>query len=432
VTAADVNLQRGYVTIQSAGRLQLKAPQSPEALQPTEWQSVPRHLQQGLELTAANFAYRVVEPRFELPLVLERHEAARLLPARVNRVEFSSVISDDGAMLTHARLQILPGDKRLLKILLPRDAKFWFAFVNQSGVWPWREGEGILIPLEQQSKGNQVIPVEFFFSNKPGRAGVRVLDLSLASPKFDLPLEDITWRIFLSEKWNVRDWSGSFELTQDQHLARTPEAAVDLYVQREQSTLQERNRKAEELLAFGNNALEQGNPQQARRAFQEAFGLSTHDAAFNEDARVQLHNVKLQQALVGLNLRQAANDPQMAGRVQEIRGRPEVQYTQKDAKDLLERNALDQNEALTRLAERIIQQQESSAARPNSLRASVPEQGRHLVFKRAVAVDPNADLRIELRAASVAAASGVKRLGISAGTALLLLGLILVRKTALP
>ncbi len=44
----------------------------------------------------------------------------------------------------------------------------------------------------------------------------------------------------------------------------------------------------------------------ARRAFQAAYGLSTHDAAFNEDARVQLHNIKLQQALVGLNVRQAA------------------------------------------------------------------------------------------------------------------------------
>ena len=29
--------------------------------------------------------------------------------------------------------------------------------------------------------------------------------------------------------------------------------------------------------------------------------------AFNEDTRVQLHNIKLQQALIGLNVRQAAS-----------------------------------------------------------------------------------------------------------------------------
>ena len=62
-------------------------------------------------------------------------------------------------------------------------------------------------------------------------------------------------------------------------------------------------------------AWQQGDPQQARRAFQAAYGLSTHDAAFNEDARVQLHNLKLQQALVGLNVRQAATagDPAALG-----------------------------------------------------------------------------------------------------------------------
>ena len=35
-------------------------------------------------------------------------------PARVNSISFNSVISDDGVMLTQARLEILPGDKRLL------------------------------------------------------------------------------------------------------------------------------------------------------------------------------------------------------------------------------------------------------------------------------------------------------------------------------
>ena len=151
--AAGVNLQRGFVTVQSGGRLQVRVDTLPAALQPAEWQSIPRALQQGLPPSAANFSYRLVEPSFELPLKLERHEAAKLLAARVNSVSFTSVISDDGVMLTRARLDILPGDKRLLNLTLPKAAEFWFAFVNQNGVWPWREGDRILIPLEPQSRG---------------------------------------------------------------------------------------------------------------------------------------------------------------------------------------------------------------------------------------------------------------------------------------
>ncbi len=158
VQAADVNLQRGFVTIQAGGRLQVRVDAPPAALQPTEWQSIPRALQQNLPAAAANFAYRLVEPAFELPLQLERHEAAKLLPARVNNITFTSVISDDGEMLTQVRLEMVPGDKRLLNLTLPKDASFWFAFVNQSGVWPWREQDRILIPLEQQSRGEQGHP----------------------------------------------------------------------------------------------------------------------------------------------------------------------------------------------------------------------------------------------------------------------------------
>jgi len=46
------------------------------------------------------------------------------LDARVNNITFNSVISDDGVMLTQARLEILPGDKRLLNVTLPPGASF--------------------------------------------------------------------------------------------------------------------------------------------------------------------------------------------------------------------------------------------------------------------------------------------------------------------
>ena len=77
-------------------------------------------LQKDLTASSASFAYRLVEPAFELPMKLERHEAAKLLPARVNSITFTSVISDNGAMLTQVRLEMIPGDKRLLHLTLPK------------------------------------------------------------------------------------------------------------------------------------------------------------------------------------------------------------------------------------------------------------------------------------------------------------------------
>lgn len=407
VQAVDVNLQRGFVTVQSSGRLQVRVDNLPAALQPTEWQSIPRALQQELPTASANFAYRLVEPAFLLPLKIDRHVAVKLLSARVNSITLTSVISDAGVMLTQARLEMLPGDKRLLYLTLPKEARFWFAFVNQNGVWPWSERDRILIPLEQQSRSGKPIQVELFFSSQIGAPSKRELDLELLGPKFDLPLENITWRVFLNQKWQLKDWKGSLQLQEEQLVPRAATADVTTYLQNEAIVQREKTKEAEQMLALGNSALEQGDSQQARRAFQAAFGLSQGDQAFNEDARVQLNNLKLQQALVGLNVRQAATanaTDAFANKLRDLRGRKEVNYTQQDAKAIIDRNSADENAAFMRLAQRLIQQQDAAVSSPAAIHASVPEQGRLFTFKRSVAVDPQADLKITLQAKAAKAA----------------------------
>jgi hypothetical protein len=426
VQALEVNLQRGYVTVQSGGRLQVRVDSTPAALQPAEWQSIPRMLQQGLHASAANLSYRLVEAGFELPLHLERYQAAQLLPGRVSTITFSSVISDEGVMLTRARIEMFPGEKRLLRMTLPPEAHFWFAFVNQNGVWPWREQDQILIPLEQQALGDKLVPVELFYTCRIGNSGRRSLDLELLAPKFDLPLENITWRVSLSDKWKVEKWSGSLQLQSEELISQVAGLDLQNYLQNEALQQQERTKKAEDLLAAANSALAQGEPQQARRAFQSAYGLSTHDAAFNEDARVQLHNIKLQEALVGLNVRQAVSagdSGALGGKLKELRERKVTNYTQQDAKDIIDRNTSDENSAFMRLAERLIQQQDAAASTPAALHASIPEQGRVLTFKRAVLVDPWGALNIGLKASPVAAATLSVRCGILAATFLLLIAL---------
>jgi hypothetical protein len=424
IQAADANMQRGFVTVQSSGRLQLRINALPPALQLAEWQSIPKALQQDLPTASANLACRLIEPAFELPLQLDRRQAARLLPARVNNLTLRSVVTDEGVMLTQVRLELLPGDKRLLYLTLPSEAHFWFAFVSDNGVWPWREQDRILIPLEQQSRGDKAIPIELFYSSQVGAPGKRALDLNLLAPKFDLPLENITWQVYLNDQWQLKDWTGALQLD-EQQLASGP-TTVDLqtYLQNEANAQREKTKQAEQMLALGNTALEKGDPQQARRAFQAAFGLSQGDNAFNEDARVQLNNLKLQQALVGLNVRQATaggESDALAAKLRDFRNRKDANYTQQDAKAILDRNSSEENAAFVRLAQRLIQQQDAAVSSPAAIHATIPEQGRLLTFKRAVVVDTWADLGIHLRATAARAASIGVRLLILAGTLLILL-----------
>ncbi len=408
IQADEANLQRGFVTVQSGGRLQLRVDALPTALQPAEWQGIPRALLQDIPDTAANFTYRLVEPAFQLAMQLDRREATKLLPARVSAVKLTSVVSDDGVMLTQVRLDLIPGDKRLLSLALPAEARFWFAFVNQNGVWPWRDQDKILIPLEQQSRADKPTTVEFFYSSRVGQGGSGSVDLALLGPKFDLPLENISWQVYLNDRWKVTKWTGSLQLQDDGRVVRPMPIDVQSYLRNEMSLNKEKTRAAEEMLSLGNTLLERGDAGQARWAFQNAFGLSQHDNAFNEDARVQLHNLKLQQALIGLNVRQSAagGEPaQTKGNLQQLRSQNNVAYTQQQAKQLIDANTADDNASLMKLAERIIQQQDAAVPAPAAIRASIPQQGRLLTFSRTVQVDTSADLDIRLTVTVEKAAS---------------------------
>jgi hypothetical protein len=215
-------------------------------------------------------------------------------------------------------------------------------------------------------------------------------------------------------------------LAGEQTASPAPEMDIRNYLRNESSLQHQRTQRAEGLLSAGNAALQTGNPWQARRSFQAAYDLSAHDAAFNEDARVQLHNIKLQQAVVGLDVRQAAvagNTGAFAARLRELRGPQNLNYSQQEVNDLLDRNTADENAAFTRLAERLLQQQDASVSTPSVLHASLPEEGRTLTFKRSVLVDPWADLKIDLTAsAGNAPSSGPRFLVLIA--ALLILALI--------
>jgi hypothetical protein len=298
-------------------------------------------------------------------------------------------------------------------------------------VWPWRENDQILIPLEQSSGGDEAVPVEIFFSSDVGRAGGRAMDLSLLAPKFDLPLENLTWRVFLDDRWQVKHWSGDLQLAQQEVVASTSTLDLQGYLQSESSLQEEKTREAEQMLALGNSALQNGDPSQARRAFQSAYGLSTHDEAFNEDARVQLNNLKLQQALVGLNMRQATasgGSSPVSGKLLDLHNNRQANYTQQDAKQIIDSNSADENTAFMKLAERLIQQQDAAVANPAVIRANIPEQGRLLTFKRAVVVDTWADLDIGLQTRTLTIAPWNTRALILALTALGLAAIALLAR----
>ncbi|HIG31287.1 MAG TPA: hypothetical protein EYQ50_27170 [Verrucomicrobiales bacterium] len=393
----NINLQKGYLTLESEGRLEIRISTLPEALKPTEWQSIPTPLRQIAETRESSFTYRIAAADFTLPIEIVRHEAADILPAQITATSLTSVISEDGSMVTEVSLIIQPEEKRLLQVELPPHASFWFAFVNRKSVQPWTEGKRILIPLEKQAEDGKLGTVEFFYSSSTLTGSAKSSNPRLIGPQFDLPLSEITWNVFVPESWNITEGSGTLDLQEGSGVVQISPFNLESYLRGEVVRQNERSREAEKLLELGNSYLVGGRQKEARKAFQSAYSLSQDDQAFNEDARVQLQNLRKQQAVLGLNFRQQLVREEQQKSQQAPTGNSKNEFTQAEVDQILFQNSKEQNAVLEELAERLVKQQETVAPQPEIIRAILPQQGKQLVLTRSLQIETWSDLYAELK-----------------------------------
>lgn len=408
------DLQRSFLSLRTSGRLDVRIPPVLASLQSVDWQSIPATLR-GLAGNEANHAFRALESEYQLDINVVRHDAAQLLPARVESTSLASVLSDSGMMLTSVRLMIHPGDMRSLRFKLATNSLFWFATVNQASVRPWMEADQILLPLEQNTKPNEAVPVEFLYSLQ-AKDEKQLRNLVMNGPQFDLPLENIVWHVYLPPTWELDDWETKLQI-HDQLGAHVPlQLDLQSYVQEESTARQAKTKEAEQQLAIGNQFLAAGRQKQARQAFRNAYSLSQHDNAFNEDARVQLQKLKMQQAVVGLNFRRHTNRKMIDAEAAQkpnaslsILQSGQEAYTQEQVRQALRDNDATENSALMKLAENLVEQQDAAQAVPEAIRASVPKQGNQFTFTRSIQVDKWADLSVRLKTSAYTASSSSSR-----------------------
>ena len=399
--AQGVRLQRGYVSIAFAGRLQVSVDDLPRELQPVDWQSIPREWRQEATAVTSRLSYRLIQPAFELPLSLLRREIARLLPAQIRSARLRSVAADAGAILTEVTMEIDPGDKRLLPVELNPSAVFWYALVNGRSVWPWQDEEGrILIPLESAANPGESTRLEFLYASSHSQTNRRVLKLELSAPKFDLPLENVTWQVLMDEKWELEDHAGSLQLAGTDQQAMPLKMDWDRYFESQRQEQAAQSRDAQRMLQLGNQLLVEGDSRFAQKAFEQAYSLSKNDAAFNEDARVQLRNLKTQQAFLGLNARNGFLENQLSNAL-EAKGdsaKDGLRFSRENVDRFANDNSDDVNVAFNLQAERIIQQQEAASETAERLRASFPEIGHTYTFEQSLQFEDWSSLELSVEA----------------------------------
>ncbi len=393
VVVENTSLQRGYLTLRTQGRLQIAATDVPASLYPSDVSNIPRALRSGLpESVAVQQSYRIVNADFELPVTVSRHEVTPVLPAQISTFKLTTVISRSGNTLTQAAISLIPGSKRSLAVTLPTNTQFWFARVNGQAVSAWIQGDQLLIPLTDLFGAEAASQIELYLQTPHTVSETHELDATLSSLLLDLPADAVAWDIYLDEHWELDDWDGDLELVSESWEGKPKVDQIEHYLEQENERRRARTQEAESMLRIGNTHLEEGNENLARFAFNNAYGLTQHDEAFNEDARVQLQNVKTQQAMAGISLQQQR---QAEGRQSLSAKLPRGVYS---AGAILEQADPANENSLLNLANRLVAQQEEAAPTAERFDISLPTQGTHLQFVKSVQVDSSSNLQLRIQA----------------------------------
>lgn len=420
-----------FVAVRSGGRLELEAADLPRGWQRLDWNAIPALLKSASDRTVPALCFRVAEPERPLVVSVRRHEAAEALKLRVTSGALTTLFSPQGASLTAMDLRVNVAEKSTLRVRLPDGAQLFNTFVNGESVSVVREADAFLFHVAPNTGADHSAVVRMVYAV----TGARSRRIALKGPSLSVPLENVTWRVVLPPGYELDDYDGSLRLQAVQSAGAFGVEQYQALMSTHQST---EAKKATALFEEASALMQHGEQQRAGEVLSRAAKNSALDQASNEDARVQLRELKTQQAVLGLNTRrqrlyldnrgdsarneqleQAANlNPFMQGK---------TNFNPQQVDQLLMGNTAEENSALRGIAGRIVEQQLAAEPAPSAIDVTLPERGRVLLFHRSLQVDGSAPLELQLDIQKLNSTNLVV-VAVVLGAIALLVGILLPRK----
>ena len=150
--------------------------------------------------------YQYLRPGWSLLADARRFEEAAVLQAIVDNARITTVVADDGQMMTEMNLEIRNNGRQHLEIELPPGAKPWSAFVAGQPLRPSLRNGRLMLPLDRSTDTIVSVSLTYVAAERfPHIKG----DFTLASPKLDLPLKNARWTLYLPPDYTYEDFNGS-------------------------------------------------------------------------------------------------------------------------------------------------------------------------------------------------------------------------------
>jgi hypothetical protein len=357
--------------------------------------------------------YRYLRPGYRLTAEARRFDEAAVLQALVDSAQLTTVVAEDGQMMTEMSLGIRNNGLQHLAVELPANAMVWSAFVAGQPVRPSRREGKLMLPLERSAADGAPVKVELTyigaqrFPKSKGR-------VQLVSPTLDVPLKNARWDVYLPPDYAYAKFEGS--MTREAEAAPVVRVYSSLEYSRQEG--QKRAARQSEVRSFLRNArkdLSEGKLKGAADDFNQALKL---EAAQDEEARNEVESLRRDLSKVqSSNLIQAQREytVENSARFRGGQDRPQSQAANKEA-DLLQYDAdvAEQQWGALQRAQAV------TVAKVQPLRANFPTHGQKLSFSQVLQTEVNKPMTVRFQATNTKELGWFRRAVYAAGGFLML------------
>ncbi len=347
-------------------------------------------------------AWRYLRPGYQLSVRADRLADAAVLQALAEQMRLTTVVADDGQIMTEMRLMVRNNGLQHLEIELPPGHTVWSAFVGGEAVRPALSQGKLLLPLEASDTAEDTpVAVELTFVGQekfPSGSG----QVHLISPRLNVPLNNARWDLYLPPDYDYQKFAGSMSheaqaapVLQSYSLSEYRAQETEKKVAK-QTAAANFISNARQVLANGNvigiNGLDNNQFNPSSLSFDSATRSALEDVKQNVD-RLQASNLR-QQNRVFNNYGNIAV----------------VQATAKSEEDTIARQQWS----------KLAQAQQLAVARVQPLRVNLPTRGLHHGFTQILQTQVDKPLSIQFTAANTRS-GGLFRQAFDCALALLLL-----------
>lgn len=403
ISAENVERETGFFTVNAKAPLQVSESHAAD-LQRVDTADLPDWA--NVTGNSTVLAYRYTRPGAQLALDVRRFDDMAVLEALVDSAQFTSVVADDGQMMTEMALSVRNNGRQFLEVELPANATVWSAFVGGQPVRPSLRDGKLLLPIQSSGTDDGTMAVELTYVGTnifPKARG----EVRFASPKFDVPLKNAHWEVYLPPDYNyqvlqkgtmtrefapvAQPLSASFSILDYSRMEQANKASAKVEVRRDVSA-------ARQQLAGGNVREATANFSRAKAKFYSGK---------DEDADVKKLGDELKSAQAS-NLISAQNDfyRRNAGLAADSDGRIRSQ-------DL---GLVNDSIAAGEQWQKLQQAQEIVTAKVQPLRVNLPVRGQRLAFMQVLQTEGGKPMTFLLSAANTKIVHWPSRLGMVLAT----------------